>query len=116
MPALISFLGFFVSEGSIAILVAVIGPAVTLVIARWTAKRQEHRDDNDDEFRFRGELSTDNHMLRAEVKDLKAELTANKEYILRLEQELRIVIEERHTREKADVRTGKRSDLHPPPK
>jgi predicted nuclease with TOPRIM domain len=89
MSILIPHIAFVVNEGLVAVMIAVIGPGVTLLIARWTAKRQEHKDDNDDEFRFRGELSGDNQALRTEIKDLKAELKEKNEYIKRLEKELR---------------------------
>lgn len=110
MFALIPHIAFAINEGVVAVGVAVIGPGVTLLIARWTAKRQEHRDGNDEEFRFRGELSTDNQSLRIEIKDLKAELKEKNEYILRLESEMRTLTTERHTREKADVVTGQRNN------
>lgn len=111
MLALIPHIAFAVNEGLIAVIIAVVGPGVTLLIARWTAKRQEHRDDNDDEFRFRGELSTDNQALRAEIKDLKTEIKEKNEYIKRLEKEGRTTTDERHVREKADAAAGHRNRL-----
>lgn len=109
MPALTPFFGLFINEGAIAIIVAVVGPAVTLMIARWAAKRQENRDGHDDEFRFRGELSTDNQALRTEIKDLKVELKEKNTYILQMEIEMRQITDDRHVREQTDVETDKRS-------
>jgi hypothetical protein len=101
-------LALFANEGLVAIIVSLVGPAVTLWIARWAANRQEHRDDKDDSFRFRGELSTDNQSLRSEVRDLKIDLTYKNDYILKLEEELRLLSGERAVREAADKITGKR--------
>jgi hypothetical protein len=111
MSVLIPHIAFAINEGLIAVVIAVVGPGVTLLIARWTAKRQEHKDDSDDEFRFRGELSTDNQALRAEIKDLKAEIKEKNEYIKILEKEGRMVTDERHIREKADAAASHRNRL-----
>lgn len=108
MPLLIPHIALVVNEGLVAVLIAVIGPAVTLLIARWTAKRQGERDDHDDEFRFRGDLSTDNQALRAEVKELKAEIKEKNKYILELEERIRLTTGERHVREDADRVTSRR--------
>lgn len=106
-------LALFANEGLVAIIVSIVGPAVTLWIARWTANRQEKQDKKDDSFRFRGELSTDNQSLRAEIKDLKIELADKNDYILRLEGELRLLSGEREVREAADKVTGKRELTRP---
>lgn len=80
---------FFQNEGLVAVLIAIIGTVGTLFGARLMAQRQIKREPIDDAFRFRGELSTDNQALRAEIRDLKVEIAGYKTSIRELEQELR---------------------------
>ena len=107
-------IAFVFNDGLVAIIVAIVGPIVTLWIARWRAKREIKNDDSNDEFRFRGELSTDNQALRGEIKDLKKELKDKNRYIRQLEIEIRTLTEERHVRELADEVASKRSHLGAP--
>lgn len=79
----------FQNEGLIAVLVGIFGPAATLVVARWIAKKQLQREPIDDAFRFRGELSKDNETLRVEIRDLKLEILGYKGTVKELERELR---------------------------
>src|SRR5664279_3236494 len=88
----------FQNEGLVAILVAVIGTLGTLIAARLLAQRQIKRAPIDDEFRFRGELSTDNQALRAEIRDLKTEIGGYRITIKELEQEIRRVYQARRLR------------------
>lgn len=71
----------FIPESVVAILVAVIGTAGTLLIARWNAKRQDKSESRDDSAVFRGEVLDDNKNLRAEVRALKLDLTASEKLI-----------------------------------
>jgi peptidoglycan hydrolase CwlO-like protein len=78
----------FIPESLVAILVAIIGTSTTLLIARWNAKRQDKTEARDDSAVFRGEVLDDNKALRAEVRSLKADITATEKLIAEKSKEI----------------------------
>jgi predicted nuclease with TOPRIM domain len=91
------------NEALNAIIIAVVGALSAAFIARYTAKRQALRDDNDTFKSFRGELQTDNMSLRQELRDVKEERDRMRERIDRLETELRRQNDIRMSRQASDA-------------